>query len=133
MNSRSQSRTFLVSGSLLAGLAVACGAFGAHTLKGFLDAPMLAIFETAVRYQMYHALALCIVDLAVGRSSAPGLATAGWCFLAGIALFSGSLYLMALSGTRWVGVLTPLGGLSLMAGWSLLAWQVWQAEGNSGR
>ena len=128
MNSPSRSRVFLVAGSILAGSAVAAGAFGAHMLKEVMESPMLMVFETAVRYQMYHALGLCIVAWAAARHPSPGLSVAAWCFGAGIALFSGSLYVMTLSGIRWVGALTPLGGLSMIAGWMLLAREAWYAE-----
>ena len=114
-------RVFLLLGSSLAGLAVALGAFGAHALKARLDAAMLANFETGARYQMYHALALLVVAWAVGRWPASNLpVVAGWLFVAGIALFSGSLYGMALTGQRWLGAVTPLGGVAFLAGWVCL-------------
>jgi uncharacterized membrane protein YgdD (TMEM256/DUF423 family) len=127
MISRSRSSRFLFLGSITAGIAVAAGAFGAHALKGMLDASMLAVFETAVRYQMYHALGLCIVAWAVDRHPTQRFSAVGWCFAAGIALFSGSLYVVALLDIRWVGVVTPLGGLAFIAGWGLLAWRTWRA------
>ena len=113
-------RTFVALGAAMAGLAVAAGAFGAHGLRSRLDADMLAVFETAARYQMYHGLALLAVAWAVGRW--PAAATAGWLFVAGIVLFSGSLYVLSLSGVRWLGAITPLGGLCFLAGWAVLAW-----------
>jgi uncharacterized membrane protein YgdD (TMEM256/DUF423 family) len=100
-------------------IAVAAGAFGAHGLKGRLDADALAIFETAARYQMYHALAIGLAATAP-RNSAAQLACAA--FLTGIVLFSGSLYLLALTGARAFGFVTPLGGLAFLAGWLALAW-----------
>jgi len=109
-------------GSIFAGLAVAAGAFGAHSLKTVLSADMLAVFDTAVRYQMYHALALCVVTWASHQSSQ--------LFVLGILLFSGSLYLLALTGVRWLGALTPLGGVVLMAGWASLAWGAWKRTGD---
>lgn len=117
-------RAFAGAGALAALLAVGLGAFGAHALEGRLDARDLATFETGVRYQMYHALALLVVAWAVGRW--PGAATtfAGWAFVAGIVVFSGSLYLLVLTGPRWLGAVTPLGGLSFLAGWAALAWAV---------
>lgn len=115
-------RLFFVLGSLLAGLAVALGAFAAHGLRGTLNAADLATFETAVRYQMYHALALLAVAGAVARWGAPTAVAAGWLFTVGIALFSGSLYLLVLTGPRWLGAITPLGGVAFLAGWALLAW-----------
>jgi len=86
---------------------------------------MLAAFETAVRYHMYHALTLCMVGWAGRQESAKYCSAAGWCFVLGIVLFSGSLYVMALTGARWLGALTPLGGTAFLAGWILLAWYAW--------
>jgi uncharacterized membrane protein YgdD (TMEM256/DUF423 family) len=116
------SRRMLLVGAALAGLAVAAGAFGAHLLKPILDGTMLAVFETGVRYHMYHALALCVIASIGERVSTRRLATVGWLFAIGIILFSGSLYVISLSGMRWVGAFTPLGGAALIAGWGLLAW-----------
>jgi uncharacterized membrane protein YgdD (TMEM256/DUF423 family) len=115
-------RVFVAVGAIAAGLAVAAGAFGAHGLRGRIDADMLAVFETAARYQMYHALALFAVAWTVERWPASPAAVAGWCFVAGIVVFSGSLYALALTGTRWLGAITPLGGLAFLAGWAILAW-----------
>jgi uncharacterized membrane protein YgdD (TMEM256/DUF423 family) len=112
-------RTFMALGATLAGLAVALGAFAAHGLRNRLTPELLAIFETGVRYQMYHALALLAVALATPRW--PGAATAGWLVLAGIVVFSGSLYVLAATGVRWLGAVTPLGGLAFLAGWAMLA------------
>jgi uncharacterized membrane protein YgdD (TMEM256/DUF423 family) len=114
----------LATGAVFAGLGVAAGAFGAHMLKPILDAGMLGVFETAVRYQMYHALGLCLVGWIGDRHSTFHLAAVGWLFTIGIVLFSGSLYLLSLSGIRWVGALTPLGGAAFLAGWALFAWTV---------
>ncbi|HEX4079451.1 MAG TPA: DUF423 domain-containing protein [Rhizomicrobium sp.] len=100
-------------------VAAAAGAFGAHGLQGRLDAQALAIFETGARYQMYHALAIGLAALAL-RSGAAQLACA--LFLAGIILFSGSLYLLALTGAHAFGFVTPFGGLAFLAGWATLAW-----------
>jgi len=106
-------------------LAVAAGAFGAHALKERLSPERLDTWALAARYQMFHALALLAVALLASRGGR--LVTAsGWCFVAGIAVFSGSLYLLAASGTRWLGAITPLGGLALLAGWALLAIGAWQ-------
>ena len=116
------SRKTLILGAAFAGLAVAAGAFGAHLLKPILDTTMLAVFETAVRYQMYHALALCVVAGAGERDPRLRVTAVAWLFLIGIVLFSGSLYLLSLSGIRWVGALTPLGGAAFIAGWVLFAW-----------
>lgn len=114
-------RTFIILGAVSAFVGVAAGAFGAHGLKNRLDAEMLAIFETGVRYQMYHALALLAVAWAAERW--PGALTnyAGWLFVAGTILFSGSLYVLSLTGVRWLGAITPLGGLAFLAGWACLA------------
>jgi uncharacterized membrane protein YgdD (TMEM256/DUF423 family) len=116
-------RTFLILGSLSGALAVALGAFGAHGLKSVLSPDLLATFETGVRYQMYHALALVAVALVATRWPATGLlAAAGWLFVAGTVLFSGSLYLLAFTGVRWLGAITPLGGgVAFIAGWLCLA------------
>jgi uncharacterized membrane protein YgdD (TMEM256/DUF423 family) len=86
---------------------------------------MLAVFETGVRYQTYHALALLAVGLAGGRWPGTAVVAAGWLFLAGTVLFAGSLYLLALTGTRWLGAVTPLGGVAFLAGWAALAWAAW--------
>jgi len=99
-------------------LSVAAGAFGAHALKARLPADLLAVFETGARYQMFHALALFGVAM-LALAGRPANA-AGWCFLGGIVLFSGSLYALALSGIRPLGAITPLGGLAFLAGWFLL-------------
>ncbi len=109
-------------GAVLAGLAVAAGAFGAHALRAQLSTAELATFETAARYQMYHALALVAVGLLDRHRGERLLTMAGWAFLAGIVLFSGSLYGLALTGIRGLGAITPLGGLGFLAGWGLVAW-----------
>src|ERR1051326_2400212 len=115
-------RTFLLLGSILGFLGVASGAFGAHALKTRLSPDMLAVFETGVRYQMYHAFALLIVAAAIGRiGNATLLTVSGWAFFAGILLFSGSLYALALTGVRILGAITPLGGLFFLIGWACLA------------
>jgi uncharacterized membrane protein YgdD (TMEM256/DUF423 family) len=114
-------RLFLLLGSLSALVSVAAGAFGAHALRARLAPDLLAVFETAARYQMYHALALLAVAWALGRWPGPLVAWAGWLFVAGTFLFSGSLYALALSGVRWLGAITPLGGVCFLAGWLCLA------------
>jgi len=114
-------RNFLLIGALAGFLAVAFGAFGAHWLRRSLSPEMLAVFETAVRYQMYHALALLLTAAAIGRiGDVRLLAVAGWCFTAGIVLFSGSLYALALTGVTILGAITPLGGLAFLLGWGCL-------------
>lgn len=115
-------RVFGASGAISALIAVTAGAFGAHALRVRLPADQLAVFETGARYQTYHALGLLAVAWVVSRGSAPQAAWAGWLFLAGTVLFSGSLYLLALTGVRWWGVVTPLGGVAFIAGWASLAW-----------
>jgi uncharacterized membrane protein YgdD (TMEM256/DUF423 family) len=117
-------RRYLALGALSAGLAVALGAFAAHALKTRLDPAALAIFEVGVRYQMYHALALLAVGLLAERR--PGresslLVWSGALFLGGTLLFSGSLYGLALFGIRWLGAITPAGGVAFLAGWGCLA------------
>ncbi|NIQ37644.1 MAG: DUF423 domain-containing protein [Proteobacteria bacterium] len=115
-------RYFFFLGGLLGGLGVVFGAFGGHTLKARLTPELLATFETGVRYQMVHALVLLIVALAPLRKPALGLlAIGGWLFVTGIVLFSGSLYLIALSGLRVFGAITPLGGIAFICGWFIIA------------
>lgn len=120
-------RVFFVLGALLGALGVAAGAFGAHALKQRLSPEMLAVFETGVRYQLVHALALLVVAWAAAHWSGPWTFAAGWLFAAGVLLFSGSLFAMALSGVRWIGAVTPLGGLAFIAGWLCMAWAAWRA------
>ncbi len=112
---------WFATGALLAGAGVMLGAFGAHGLKDRLGAEMLAIFETGVRYHLIHALALLAVAWAASRWPSAWTQAAGWCFVWGIVVFSGSLYLLAISGVRWLGAITPLGGLGFIAGWIALA------------
>ncbi len=120
-------RTFLVLGAVLAGLAVALGAFAAHGLAPRVSPERLQTFETGVRYQMYHALALLLTGWLLHQLGAPGLSVAGWCFLAGIVLFSGSLYVLVLTDTPWLGAVAPLGGTAFILGWGVLAWSLWHA------
>jgi len=103
-------------------LAVAAGAFGAHALRARLGPDLLATFETGARYQMYHALALLAAAWLSTRSPAPQAVWAGWLFVVGTVVFSGSLYALALTGHRWLGAVTPIGGLAFLAGWACLAW-----------
>jgi uncharacterized membrane protein YgdD (TMEM256/DUF423 family) len=109
-------------GAALAALGVMLGAFGAHALKARIPAEMLAIFETGNRYHMYHALGLILVGLVASRSPSTPTNIAGGALTAGILLFSGSLYALSISGVRWLGAITPLGGLAFILGWSALAW-----------
>jgi uncharacterized membrane protein YgdD (TMEM256/DUF423 family) len=107
-------RPLVRAGAINAGLAVAAGAFAAHGLKSRIDAHALEIFETAARYQMYHALAMVLAGILVAKR-------AGWVFQGGIVVFSGSLYLLALTDATWLGAITPIGGIAFLAGWVLLA------------
>jgi len=115
-------RTFLLSGAVAGLIAVAFGAFGAHGLRGRLTPDMLAVFETGVRYHMYHALALLLVAALMPRVDGRAMVAAGWLFVAGIVLFSGSLYLLAVTGVTVLGAITPIGGVAFLAGWALLAY-----------
>ncbi len=115
-------RVFLALGALSALASVAAGAFGAHALRSRLSPELLAVFETGARYQMYHALGLGLVAWASTRWPGGAVHAAGWLFLAGTVLFTGSLYALALSGVRALGAVTPFGGLAFLAGWALLAW-----------
>lgn len=121
-------KLFFGIGALSGLLAVALGAFGAHALRSRVEPALLTTFETGVRYHMYHALALLAVGLAAAQwpqSSGPILA--GWLFVAGTVVFSGSLYALALTGVRWLGAITPLGGVALIAGWAVLVITAWRS------
>jgi uncharacterized membrane protein YgdD (TMEM256/DUF423 family) len=120
-------RVFIVIGALSAFIGVAAGAFGAHGLKSRLSPEMLAVFEVGVRYQMYHALALVVVAWAYTRWPGTLVTTSGALFIIGTLLFSGSLYLLSLSGIKWLGAITPIGGLAFLAGWLCLAWTALKA------
>src|SRR5258708_20981926 len=111
-------RTFMLIGAVAAFIGVGFGAFGAHGLKGRISPDMLAVFETGVRYQMYHAFAILITALALVRFDGWLIRTPGWLFTAGIVLFSGRLYPLALSGVTVLGAITPIGGLAFLAGWA---------------
>ena len=115
-------RIFFASGALLALISVAAGAFAAHGLKARLPPDMLGVFELAARYQMYHAIALVLCAVAWARWPGPAVALAGALFLLGILLFSGSLYVLSLTGIRWLGAVTPFGGVAWLIGWASLAW-----------
>lgn len=121
--------TWLTLGSLFAALGVGLGAFGAHTLKDRLTPEMLAIFETGAHYQLIHALALVAVGLAAAQWPAARFNPAGWAFLIGIVLFSGSLYVLAISGVRVLGAITPFGGVAFISGWILFALAAWRTRG----
>ncbi|MBD3881109.1 DUF423 domain-containing protein [Phormidium tenue FACHB-886] len=120
-------QVFLAIAALCGGLSVAGGAFGAHALQGKLTERALETFEIGVRYQMYHALALLLVALLLSRAEVnqPFLTTAGFAFIAGILIFSGSLYALSFSGIKWLGAIAPLGGLAFLVGWGCLAIAGW--------
>jgi len=119
-------RFFFAAGSLMAFVAVALGAFAAHGLKARLSPDMLTIFEVGVRYHMYHAFGLIAVAWAASRWPQSSAALAGWSFIFGIVIFSGSLYLLSITGIRWLGAITPVGGVAFLIGWLLLAWSAWR-------
>lgn len=120
-------RLFFALGCVSGFLGVGLGAFAAHGLKARLAPDLLAVFETGVRYQMFHALALLAAGWACARWPGAATTASGWLFVAGTLVFSGSLYALALTGTRWLGAITPLGGVALLAGWLCLAWGAWKA------
>jgi uncharacterized membrane protein YgdD (TMEM256/DUF423 family) len=119
-------RLFAIAGAFSGFVAVALGAFAAHGLKARLAPDLLATFEVGVRYQMYHALALLGVAWACTRWPGMPAVAGGWLFVAGTVLFSGSLYLLALTGEKWLGAVTPFGGLAFLAGWACLAAAAWR-------
>lgn len=120
-------RTAVTLGGIGMFVAVAAGAFGAHLLKGRLEPEMATVWQTAVTYQAWHALALMgMGSLLAHWPGKRGFAIAAWLFLAGIVLFSGSLYALALTGVRGLGAVTPLGGAAFLAGWAVLAWSAWK-------
>ncbi|CBL46028.1 Protein of unknown function (DUF423) [gamma proteobacterium HdN1] len=122
-------KLWFVAGAICMALAVALGAFGAHGLKNRLPADLLAIYHTGVEYHIYHALGLLLVGVIAGvYPTASGVQWAGGLLLAGILVFSGSLYALSLSGIRVLGAITPLGGLAFIAGWITLAVSVWRAS-----
>ncbi len=120
-------KTFLLLGSINAFLAVALGAFGAHGLRSKLSAEMLAIYQTGIQYHMFHAVGLMIVGLVfqwISNSSV--MIWAGWSMIFGILIFCGSLYILSISGVRWFGAITPIGGLGFLAGWLLFAYAIFK-------
>ncbi len=120
-------RVFFGLGAILGAIGVVAGAFGAHALRSRIGPEMLAVFETGVRYHLVHALALLAVGWATTRWSSAAVPAAGWCFVTGVLLFSGSLYALALTGVRALGLLTPIGGSAFIVGWIALAWAAWRA------
>jgi uncharacterized membrane protein YgdD (TMEM256/DUF423 family) len=121
-------RTFFLLGALSAFISVAAGAFGAHGLKDKLAPDMMTVFETAARYQMYHAFALLVTALAFERWAGGALRAGGWLFLAGTILFCGSLYALSLSGVKILGAVTPFGGVAFLGGWVCLAYSAFAAR-----
>ena len=120
-------KLFITLASLSGMFAVILGAFGAHGLKNRLDAYSMGVFETAVQYHFYHSLALLAVGmLALSQPQTTLLKSSGWLFLLGIFIFSGSLYLLSVTGVRWLGAVTPLGGLAFIGGWACLAATGWK-------
>jgi uncharacterized membrane protein YgdD (TMEM256/DUF423 family) len=112
---------WFATGAALCGLGVLLGAFGAHGLRERLTPDMLAVFETGVRYHLFHGLAVMAVAWAAARWPGPLTGAAGWLFVAGIFFFSGSLYVLSITGIRWLGAITPIGGLCFTIGWLVLA------------
>jgi uncharacterized membrane protein YgdD (TMEM256/DUF423 family) len=120
-------RLFFGIGCAAAAVAIVFGAFGAHALRDRLGPQILAIYETGVRYQIYHAFALLIVGVLRGSMArSPWIDAAGWLFTIGIVIFSGSLYLLSISGARWLGAITPAGGLAFIGGWVMLLVWAWR-------
>ncbi|BBB63462.1 membrane protein [Undibacterium sp. KW1] len=117
-----QARSFIATAAILMFIGVAAGAFGAHGLKQMLSADMLAIWQTAVTYQMVHGLGMLALGIMLQQQDNALLRKAAWAMLAGIIIFSGSLYALALTGIRILGAITPIGGVAFLAGWTMLAW-----------
>lgn len=113
---------FIAMGAIIAFLSVALGAFAAHSLKNMLSSDMLTVFHTAVDYQMWHGLGLLIIGLLLERKPSSLLIKSGWSMLIGIVLFSGSLYILALTGVKTFGAITPFGGIAFLIAWAMLAY-----------
>jgi len=118
--------TLIWIGALCALTAVAMGAFGAHALRDYLSLELMQVYQTAVNYHMWHALGLIGIGLYRPTTPSRGLSIAGGLMVLGLVLFSGSLYVLCLTGLRWLGMITPLGGLSFIVAWALFAWTVYQ-------
>jgi uncharacterized membrane protein YgdD (TMEM256/DUF423 family) len=125
MPERPASSTLLVTACLLMAAGVGLGAFGAHGLRTRLSPDLLAIYETGVHYHLVHGLGACVAALLARSGLGRRAETGGWLFVAGIVLFSGSLYVLALTGTRWLGAITPFGGVAWIIGWVTLGWSAW--------
>lgn len=121
---------FISIAAILGGLSVASGAFASHALREKISERSLEIFETGARYQMYHALALLLVALLLSRTETPPftLVASGWLFIIGVAIFSGSLYALSITGIKILGAITPLGGAAFLAGWGALAVAAWSLK-----
>lgn len=119
---------FVTIAGVLGAVGVSMGAFGAHVFEPKLSPRMFSIFETAVRYHLIHAVCLLGTGLLLMHHQSTAFRLAGWLFVAGIVVFSGTLYVLSLSGMRWLGAITPLGGLALVAGWLLLAYGAWRMQ-----
>lgn len=118
-------KTFIVIGALAMALGVILGAFGAHGLKSKLTPDLLAVYHTGVEYHLYHALGLILLGILIHQfPQMAGLRTGGWLLLAGIVIFSGSLYVLAITGIRWLGAITPIGGAAFIAGWVWIGWSL---------
>lgn len=117
-----QASSFIATAAILMFIGVAAGAFGAHGLKQMLSADMLAIWQTAVSYQMVHGLGMLALGIMLQQQDNALLRKAAWAMLAGVVIFSGSLYALALTGVRILGAITPIGGVAFLAAWAMLAW-----------
>jgi len=126
MSNQIMHNRFISAGAASMFVAVAAGAFAAHGLKQVLSAEMLAVYRTAVDYQVYHSLGLILVGLLLANHNITGIRLSAWLMLAGILIFSGSLYLLSITGIRWLGAITPIGGLCFLAAWLNLAWQAFK-------
>lgn len=120
---------FLIIAGISGFLSVGLGAFGAHGLKNKLSPEMMAVFQTGVQYHQIHTIALLVVALLLGNSASGAGTCAGWLFVAGIVIFSGSLYALSITEIRILGAITPIGGLAFLAGWLCLAWMGFQIRG----
>lgn len=120
-------KLLMITGALNAAIAIALGAFGAHGLKARVDAYYLEVWGTAAEYHLYHALALLVIGGLAKLFSASTLVTSGWVIAAGTLVFSGSLYLLVLTGQRWLGAITPIGGTALIIGWLIAVWALWKS------
>ena len=121
-------KTFIIIGAIAMAVGVILGAFGAHGLKNKLTPDLLAVYQTGVEYHLYHALGLILVGVLINQfPQVSGLHTGGWLLLAGILIFSGSLYVLAISGVRWLGAITPIGGTAFIAGWLWIGWSLIRA------